>query len=1221
MISNLRFNINLTNYGYCGVSVENPGATTTCQNDLDCSSGEFCSAQIDKLKRNYDRLRDLQEVQSTIEGSNLSLNGWWHSDETVAKINTDNVVIDSSGKNSNGKIIGSGVTVGQTGITGKAYSFKYIGASSPNYIQLPADKMSKKVLTVEFWVKFSDLKCNRQPFTIMTANSKEFLSFSTQPTASSACLSSTQCQNNTSDCFSGLTMNVLDKGKCAVSQMFSTSTWYHITGVVDTVNGFMRVYKNGAKICESAISKGDISTSPSKILVGSTIGGQNQHIGQLDEIKIFNRVLTGSEIYSQMNGVNTEAGKKLTFPDIKSGSYLTGQSLSVWSSWTTLANTLGKSLPYDPINELGIAGTCKTNPALFCVNDYQCPTSTCVLHDSTTGWSTEDRRFSFACASSSYAYRYLYSTSTGYMVRAHFENPFGQYINNISTHVNEWNSFVGDFIDLNRFVVSDASGICMQDQEISTINQGRCGDSVLNIDKGEECDPPGKTVYDKSNCVVITNSAVLNTCDSKCKWSQTTLPCSTFSKCGNGILELGEKCDDGNLNGSYNKCNKICTGKVAPYGSKDYDEKGNLAFESFGYCGDGAITPKLKNVFYELCDYSISGFSLYSKKKEKSCSYDCQNFGQYCGDGIVQNSSTYPNLANANEECEGTTTKTCTTTVSGVIKQGTQNCDFTNCVFQFCTTTAQSVSVSGSYCGDGMIDSGEECDTGTANLNKVCIVKYGVGCSYCTDKCTVKIVDPLGYCGDGVVQKENESCDWDKTSKTIYSSVSSTGTFLSFDQTHKGFQVLQCAEEAWVGGQSKAGIKTCDSKCELKDNCVKCGIDEDNGVKVAGEIINVLDPKSNNPLFSGISEDSNDFLRKLYNINSLYSSNESCCGQGAQIDLNIVQSSNSYKYVAGAKWSIGNSSTNTRQYYLSKTTDYLLGQLYDSTAGCAVYVPPLPLSYKKCIYDSVLLNVSSTLVAASSDCSYKVVFNNDSNRSFDISVVAEKIAKPWQYDFVLSPIMLKNSTASLGLGRPNDVRVVVTYTGLVPFYGGFQFYYDPTGGLLSSNLIKLEGLSFTKATGTNYYQGPSSSAIWYHGLGSTKNQTSAEAFTIDNYSYTIEISVPKLPAGTEYKKIPIYGKRIFYVRAANVYDGIYKYKNTANLKVDVYFPKEDDKYFFRHFDNKPDKTFYLKDAIDSDNKTAASYWQVLNLSPGSNTIEEINAIKTDPKYFEYSASQ
>lgn len=66
LMRNLRFNTNLTNYGYCGLTINNPGASTACQTDLDCTAPEICSVQTDKLKRNYTRLRDLGEIQQLL---------------------------------------------------------------------------------------------------------------------------------------------------------------------------------------------------------------------------------------------------------------------------------------------------------------------------------------------------------------------------------------------------------------------------------------------------------------------------------------------------------------------------------------------------------------------------------------------------------------------------------------------------------------------------------------------------------------------------------------------------------------------------------------------------------------------------------------------------------------------------------------------------------------------------------------------------------------------------------------------------------------------------------------------------------------------------------------------------------------------------------------------------------------------------------------------------
>lgn len=63
------------------------------------------------------------------------------------------------------------------------------------------------------------------------------------------------------------------------------------------------------------------------------------------------------------------------FPDLKSGSYITGASVSTWPSWqATLGAELGLTMPIDPTNELG-----------------SCPTG----YEVTTCWNQKDKKFYF----------------------------------------------------------------------------------------------------------------------------------------------------------------------------------------------------------------------------------------------------------------------------------------------------------------------------------------------------------------------------------------------------------------------------------------------------------------------------------------------------------------------------------------------------------------------------------------------------------------------------------------------------------------------------------------------------------------------------------------------------------------------------------------------------------------------------------------------------------
>jgi uncharacterized protein (TIGR03382 family) len=170
-------------------------------------------------------------------------------------------------------------------------------------------------------------------------------------------------------------------------------------------------------------------------------------------------------------------------------------------------------------------------------------------------------------------------------------------------------------------------------------------------------------------------------------------------KCGNGYINWGEECDDGN---DYNT--DSCTNEC-----------------KHAECGDG-----FKWKYHEECDDGNESNTDY-------CTNECEE--PKCGDGYVQ----------GDEECDDgneSNTDYCTNECEepkcgdGYV-QGDEECDDGNTVDDdHCSNTCEEPK-----CGDGEVQGDEECDDGNE-------------CN--TDDCTTECKHPV--CGDGYVQGD-EQCD------------------------------------------------------------------------------------------------------------------------------------------------------------------------------------------------------------------------------------------------------------------------------------------------------------------------------------------------------------------------------------------------------------------------------------------------------------------------------
>jgi len=219
---------------------------------------------------------------------------------------------------------GSGTTVADKsnqGNDGAITNAQWVAGKYGNGLSLDGATAYVKSATVKgvgksafsecLWVKFDNLDPENQFGYISctdTANAR-FFYFSTW--------SSAGAPNDAIHCGTLDTGGNWGRG-ISTGRVFKTGQWYFVTGVIDTVNGFIRVYMDGAMVQEQAIDPGDTPGTPAEIWVGSSPEGYTWLAGTIDDAAFFNVALSESDINDIMkNGIASLFGTTAVSPSGK----------------------------------------------------------------------------------------------------------------------------------------------------------------------------------------------------------------------------------------------------------------------------------------------------------------------------------------------------------------------------------------------------------------------------------------------------------------------------------------------------------------------------------------------------------------------------------------------------------------------------------------------------------------------------------------------------------------------------------------------------------------------------------------------------------------------------------------------------------------------------------------------------------------------------------------
>lgn len=329
--------------------------------------------------------------------NNAGLVGSWHMNEGSGTVATD-----SSGSNNTGVLNATSWTSGSSGKFGEAFN-----ANTANYITAASTGVTS-VNTRELWFKPSSVLGGSNQY-LLDMGAVNVYWIQLYDVDSDGKLE-VRAGAGSSTYVDGTT------------EITSTSTWYHVVVTMNASN-LLSLYVNGN--LESSVTK--TAGAPGAVTIGSAGDHSLKFSGLIDDVKIYNRAITGP------------------------------------------ASNCGANSANEVCQHYGTAGVPKIS------GDYQDLRFTKTDGTELSYWQETDGK---------YWVKYTGSLSTGVnTINMYYGNPSatfgGVYANNGNSTFSFFDDFQGSTIDINKWKELDAKGAITQNNQLNLLNISTAWDSAL----------------------------------------------------------------------------------------------------------------------------------------------------------------------------------------------------------------------------------------------------------------------------------------------------------------------------------------------------------------------------------------------------------------------------------------------------------------------------------------------------------------------------------------------------------------------------------------------------------------------------------------------------------------------------------------------------------------------------------------------------------------------